>query len=95
MAEAWRLKSPTEDRMRFPQATLVDRGVPRVNETPKISHQSTVTQAQKPNRTHVLTQAQKPTHAHELAKKPTTHENEKIALVLALAGGFAIWNIFQ
>ena len=26
----WRLKSPTEDRMRFPQATLVDRGVPRV-----------------------------------------------------------------
>ena len=32
VAEAWRLKSPTEDRMRFPQATLVDRGVPRVNE---------------------------------------------------------------
>ena len=31
VAEAWRLKSPTEDRMRFPQATLVDRGVPRVN----------------------------------------------------------------
>ena len=29
------------------------------------------------------------------AKKPTTHEDEKIALVLALAGGFAIWNIFQ
>ena len=65
-----------------------------VNETPKISHQSTVTQAQKPNRTHVLTQAQKPTHTHELEKKPTTHEDEKIALVLALAGGFAIWNIF-
>ena len=24
-----------------------------------------------------------------------THNNEKIALVLALAGGFAIWNIFH
>ena len=29
------------------------------------------------------------------AKKPTTHEDEKIALVLALAGGFIIWNIFR
>ena len=29
------------------------------------------------------------------AKKPTTHEDEKIALVLFLAGGFAIWNIFR
>ena len=28
------------------------------------------------------------------AKKPTTHEDEKIAPVLFLAGGFAIWNIF-
>ena len=34
------------------------------------------------------------THAHELAKK-TTHEDEKIALVLALADGFSIWNIFH
>ena len=29
------------------------------------------------------------------AKKPTTHEDEKIALVLFLAGGFTIWNIFR
>ena len=29
------------------------------------------------------------THAHELAKKPT-HEDEKIALVLLLTGGFVI-----
>ena len=29
------------------------------------------------------------------AKKPTTHEDEKIALVLALVGGFTIWNIFR
>ena len=65
-----------------------------VNETSKISHQSTITQAQKPNMTHVLTQAQKPTHTYELAKKPT-HEDEKIALVLALVGGFTIWNIFR
>ena len=34
------------------------------------------------------------THAHELAKKPT-HEDEKIALVLALTGGFVISNNFQ
>ena len=27
--------------------------------------------------------------------KTITHNNERIALVLALAGGFAIWNIFQ
>ena len=33
------------------------------------------------------------THAHELAKKPT-HGEEKIAFVLFLVGGFAIWNIF-
>ena len=33
------------------------------------------------------------THAHELAKKPTTQEDEKIALILFLSGGFTIWNI--
>ena len=65
-----------------------------VNETPKISHQSTITHyesAKEPN----ITQAQKPaiTH-HELAKEPT-HEDEKIVLVLALAGGFAIWNVLR
>ena len=27
--------------------------------------------------------------------KTITHNDEKIALVLALAGGFAIWNIFR
>ena len=33
-------------------------------------------------------------HAYELAKKPT-HEEEKIALVLFLTGGFVMWNIFR
>ena len=65
-----------------------------VNETPKITPQSTVTHHElekKPN----ITQAQKPTITHhELAKEPT-HEDEKIVRVLALAGGFAIWNVFQ
>ena len=28
------------------------------------------------------------------AKKPATHEDEKIAFILFLAGGFTIWNIF-
>ena len=33
-----------------------------------------------------------PTHAHELAQKPTiTHEEEKIALILFITGGFAMW----
>ena len=31
---------------------------------------------------------------HELAKEPTD-EDEKIVLALALAGGFAIWNVFR
>ena len=65
-----------------------------VNETPKISHQPTITQAQKPSITHVLTQAQKPTHTYELAKKPT-HEDEKIALVLFLTSCFATWFTFR
>ena len=36
------------------------------------------------------------THAHELAQKPTiTHEEEKIALIPFLSGGFAMWFMFQ
>ena len=29
------------------------------------------------------------------AKKPTNHEDEKIALILSLVGGFTRWNIFR
>ena len=64
-----------------------------VNETPKISHQSTIIHHElekKPN----ITQAQKPTITHHELAKVLTHEDEKIALLLALTGGFAIWNIF-
>ena len=32
---------------------------------------------------------------HEDEKPKITHSDEKISLVLALAGGFAIWNIFR
>ena len=76
-----------------------------VNETPKICYQPTTTHgvtqqaqalwahhelAKEPN----ITQAQKPTITHhELAKEPT-HEDEQIVLVLTLAGGFAVWNVF-
>ena len=38
------------------------------------------------------------THAPAISQKnqkPITHNEEKIALVLALAGGFAIWNTFR
>ena len=35
-------------------------------------------------------------HAHELTKKPNiSHEEEKIALILFLASGFAIWNMLR
>ena len=38
------------------------------------------------------------THTPVISQKnqePITHNEEKISLVLALAGGFAIWNIFR
>ena len=67
-----------------------------VNETPKISHQSTITHHHELEKKPNITQAQKPpiTHHHELAKEPT-HEDEKIVLALALAGGFAMWNVLR
>ena len=61
---------------------------------PKISHQSTITHHHELEKKPNITQAQKPTITHhELAKEPT-HEDEKIVLALALAGGFAMWNVF-
>ena len=36
-----------------------------------------------------------PTISHEDEKPEITHSDEKIALVLTLAGGFAIWNMFR
>ena len=39
--------------------------------------------------------AQKPTISHKNQEPHTiTHNKEKIAFVLFLAGGFAIWNMF-
>ena len=47
-----------------------------------------------------ITTTQGLTHAPAISQKnqkpkTITHNEEKIALVLALAGGFAIWNIFR
>ena len=40
--------------------------------------------------------AQKPNFSHKKQEpQPVTHDEEKIAFVLFLAGGFAIWNIFR
>ena len=44
--------------------------------------------------------SQRLTHAPAISEKnqepkAITHNEEKIALVLALAGGFAIWNMFR
>ena len=54
-------------------------------ETPAIESHSNTAQG--------LTHA--PTISHEDEKPKITHNEEKIALVLALAGGFAIWNTFR
>ena len=44
-----------------------------------------------------ITTSQGLTHTPAISQKPKTiiHNEEKIALVLALASGFAIWNIFR
>ena len=47
-----------------------------------------------------ITASQGLTHAPAISQKnqksqTITHNEEKIALVLSLAGGFAIWNIFR
>ena len=40
--------------------------------------------------------AHTPNFSHKKQEpQPTTHNDEKVALVLFLAGGFAIWNIFR
>ena len=48
----------------------------------------------------IKTNSLKLTHAPAISQKnqepkTITHSDEKIALVLALAGGFAIWNMFR
>ena len=48
----------------------------------------------KSHKTNSLTQ--KPNISHKKQEpQPITHNEEKIAFVLFLAGGFAIWNMFQ
>ena len=68
----------------------------KVNSVPVMkSHKVTQTAARPKRNSHdVLSHV--PNISHKpLEPKTITHNNEKIALVLALAGGFAIWNIFQ
>ena len=64
-------------------------------ETPAIKNHKT--NSIKPT---TITASQGLTHAPVISQKnqepkTITHSNEKIALVLALAGGFAIWNMFR
>ena len=66
------------------------------SETPAMKSTKTVARPEphKCNSNDVLTQA--PAISQKNQKPKTiTHNDEKIALVLSLAGGFAIWNIFQ
>ena len=43
----------------------------------------------------LLRLAHAPTITHKNQEPKTTHNDENVALVLLLAGGFAIWNNFQ
>ena len=65
------------------------------------SHKDSKTNSLKPTTTEShstttqgLTHAPNITHKNQ-EPKTITHNDEKIALVLALASGFAIWNVFQ
>ena len=62
-------------------------------ETPAIKNHKT--NSIKPT---TITTSQVLTHTPAICQKnqkPITHSDEKIALVLALAGDFAIWNMFR
>ena len=62
-------------------------------EAPAMKSTKTATR-QEHNSNDVLTQAPAISQKNQ-EPKTITHNNEKIALVLALAGSFAIWNIFR
>ena len=70
--------------------------IEKVNLVPVMkSHKVTQTAARpKCNSNDVLSHATNISHKPQ-EPKTITHDDEKIALVLALAGDFAIWNIFQ
>ena len=65
-------------------------------ETPAMKSTKTAARPElcKHNSNDVLTQAPAISQKNQ-EPKTITHNDEKIALVLALSGGFAIWNIFQ
>ena len=75
------------------------------SETPAIKTNSLETPAIKNHKTNsikptTITTSQGLTHILAISQKnqepkTITHSDEKIALVLALAGGFAIWNMFR
>ena len=61
-------------------------------ETPAMKSTQTAARPKR-NSNDVLSHAPAISQKHQKSKT-ITHNHEKIALVLALAGGFAIWNIF-
>ena len=62
-------------------------------ETPAMKSTQTAARPKR-NSNDVLSDAPAISQKHQKSKT-ITHNDEKIALVLALAGGFAIWNIFH
>ena len=66
-------------------------------ETPAMKSTKTAARPEpcKRNSNDVLTQAPAISQKNQEPKAIITHNDEKIALVLFIAGGFTIWNIFQ
>ena len=81
------------DEVNSLKATTIKNHETNSLETPAIKNHKT--SSIKPT---TITTSQGLTHTPAIShknQKPITHRDEKIALVLALAGGFAIWNIFR
>ena len=67
----------------------------KVNSVPVMKSHKVTQTATRPNRNSNDELSHAPNISHKPQEPKTiTHNDEKIALVLALAGGFAIWNIF-
>ena len=63
---------------------------------PAIKNHKTNSLAQKPNFSHGVAQQPWACRAHKKQEPQLiTHNIEKVALVLFLAGGFTVWNIFR
>ena len=81
---------------------LVSDGKFNLGKNDEVNLVAPAMKSQKTNSTEptTITAAQRLTHTPAISQKnqkpqTITHDEKKITLVLALAGGFAIWNMFR